>query len=193
MTRGPAGKKQVALTFDDGPDAMTLQYLDALDELGVRATFFVIGAHAAKHPDRVLEYARRGHEVCNHGYSHRPLPAMGPAQLVDELARTNDLLPPSITPRPFVRPPRGLVSPRSIARVFAAGYTTALWSLDSDDCRTRDPRVVEERVHPERVRPGEVVLLHEFQPWTLAALPVVVGRLRDAGYSFPTLGEMLGY
>ena len=193
VTRGKRAGKRVALTFDDGPDEMTADYLDVCDKLAVRATFFLIGANIARSNGAVLEYVRRGHEVAGHGYTHTPFPKLAPAVLVDELTHTSDLLPASAPSRPFVRPPSGRVTPQSIARVAAAGYTTVLWSLDSDDCRTRDPRVVEERVAPSRVKGGEIVLLHELQPWTLRALPRIVDGLRGAGFELCTVGELLGY
>jgi peptidoglycan/xylan/chitin deacetylase (PgdA/CDA1 family) len=191
VTRGPGRGKRIALTFDDGPDEMTPRYLDVCDALGLRATFFLIGENVAKHPGAVAEYVRRGHEVAGHGYTHTPFPALAPAVLVDELSHTQDLLPPSTLRRPIVRPPQGRVTPATIMRLAASGYTTVLWSLDSDDCRTRDPRVVASRLAPARVRAGEIVLLHELQQWTLDALPDVVGSLRGAGYTLCTVGELL--
>ena len=74
-------------------------------------------------------------------------------------------------------------------QVAAAGYTTVLWSLDSDDCRTSDPSEVEARV--SRVDAGEIVLMHEGQKWTLEALPGIVSRLRDQGFEPTTVGELL--
>lgn len=66
---GEAG--HLALTFDDGPDPVsTLAFLDALDSLRWRATFFMLGEMAAAHPDVAKEVARRGHEVAVHGYAH---------------------------------------------------------------------------------------------------------------------------
>lgn len=196
VTRGPRSsrdKRRVAITFDDGPDEMTPRYMDACDALSLRATFFLIGENAAARPDAVLEYVRRGHEVAAHGYTHTAFTKLGPAVLIDELARATDLLPPSTSPRPLVRPPKGAISPASVVRTALAGFTTVLWSLDSDDCRTRDPKVVEARVAPSEVRPGEIVLMHELQPWTLDALPGIVGRLRDAGFELCTVSELLGY
>ena len=192
FTRGKTDRKRVALTFDDGPDKLTREYLAACDHLDLRATFFVVGENVEKDREAVLEMVRRGHEVAGHGFTHRPFPGLGEAELVDELARTADLLPPSFSRRPFVRPPTGAVTLSSLARTAAAGYTTALWSLDSDDCRTTDPRVVEEKVSPANVRNGEIVLLHEEQRWTLDALPRIASRLKDAGFAFVTLTEILG-
>jgi peptidoglycan/xylan/chitin deacetylase (PgdA/CDA1 family) len=77
-------------------------------------------------------------------------------------------------------------------RIAAAGYVTVLWSLDSDDCRTRDPRVIVRRLAPRRVAPGDVVLMHEMQPWTVEALPDAVTSLRSAGYAFVTVSELIG-
>lgn len=185
-----AWRKRVALTFDDGPDPMTRAYLDVLRDLDVRATFFLVGEQAARHPSAPLEYLEQGHDVGGHGWTHEAFTPMSSARLGEELARMAAVLPPRAG-RPLVRPPRGLLSPRSLLRLASAGYVTVLWSLDSDDCRTREPRVIERRLDPTNVSPGEVVLLHEMQPWTLKALPTVVRSLRDAGYELVTIGELM--
>lgn len=182
-------RKRVALTFDDGPDEMTPRYLRTLDQLHVRATFFLLGMNAERRPGLVRSIVAAGHEVASHGFSHRAFPSLDGRALVDELIHTADLLPPSPTPRPLVRPPRGELTPATLARVAFAGYTTVLWSLDSDDCRTRDSIEVQERLGG--VRAGEIVLMHEGQSWTLSALPTIVGRLRRAGFELTTVGELL--
>jgi peptidoglycan/xylan/chitin deacetylase (PgdA/CDA1 family) len=186
-----ARRKRVALTFDDGPDAMTRRYLDALRDLDVRATFFIIGEQAELQSGIAREYRRRGHEVGGHGWTHAPFSTMTSARLRDELRRTRAAIPVGLQRRPLVRPPRGMLTPRTLARLAAAGYCTVLWSLDSDDCRTTDPRIVERRLRPENVSTGDVVLLHEMQPWTLQALPRVVSGLREAGYELVTVGELM--
>jgi peptidoglycan/xylan/chitin deacetylase (PgdA/CDA1 family) len=183
--------RRVALTFDDGPDLMTLQYLDALDWLGVRATFFFVGENARNAPKTVAEVVRRGHEIGGHGWSHTPFPALEAHELLAELARTQAVLPAPADGPKMVRPPRGSLSARTLFQVRAAGYVTVLWSLDSDDCRTRDPLEIERRVSPFGVRPGEVVLMHEMQPWTLRALPAVVRGLRAGGFDLVTVGQLM--
>ena len=193
FAHGPrrAAQRRVALTFDDGPGEMTAAYLEVLAELDARATFFLIGEQVARSPGCEIEYLRRGHEVGGHGWTREPFPAMTSARLGDELARMDAVLPWPKGLRPIVRPPRGILSPRALVRLAAAGYATVLWSLDSDDCRARDPRVVERRIHPSNVAPGDVVLLHETQPWTLKAIPAVVRGLRDAGYELVTVSELM--
>jgi peptidoglycan/xylan/chitin deacetylase (PgdA/CDA1 family) len=190
-TGSPHGLKRVAITFDDGPDEMTPQYLEMLDRLGVRCTFFLIGKNAEMLPSMVNEVVAAGHEVAGHGFSHRSFTSLSVQELVDELIHTSDALPPSPGARPLVRPPYGQLNLASLVRVAIAGYTTVLWSFDSDDCRTYNPKDVEARLDPANVRSGEIVLMHEGQAWTLAALPAIVGRLREAGYELVTVGDLL--
>ena len=189
--RRDRNRKRVALTFDDGPDAMTLEYLDVLAHLNVRATFFLIGEKAAREPGLVREYRRAGHDVGGHGWSHDAFSRMSDDRLRDELARTESALGAAEGRLRFVRPPRGAISIRSLVQIAAAGYTTVLWSIDSDDCRARDPRIVERRVAPKTIGPGDVVLLHELQSWTIEALPSIVTSLRREGYELVTISELM--
>ncbi len=187
--RGESRARRVALTFDDGPGEQTFEYLDLLDRLDVRATFFLVGAACVARPAAVRAIAARGHEVASHGFTHRSFPSLDVWALFDELSRAQRALVPSKRPRPLVRPPRGATSTRSLLQCAAAGYQTVLWSLDSDDCRSDSPDVVARRV--AMAMPGDIVLLHEEQPWTLAALPRIVEDLRRRGLQPVTVSELL--
>jgi peptidoglycan/xylan/chitin deacetylase (PgdA/CDA1 family) len=191
VRRGATKAKDVALTFDDGPDELTDAYLDVLDRYDARATFFLIGKACAAHPDAVRRIVARGHEVAGHGYEHIAFPKLSGDALESELARTAALLPPPSTRRALVRPPTGRTTPTSLARVARAGYSTVLWSRDSDDCRTQNPDEIVARLAPEALTPGEIVLLHECQPWTLAALPKILENLGNAGWRTVTVGELV--
>ena len=188
--RGARRDRRIALTFDDGVDPLTRAYVDVLDHHGARATFFVIGRTAEDHGDELREMARRGHEVASHGYTHRRFTRMTGAELREALARTSALLPEG-PGRSLVRPPHGSTTAWSLVRCARAGYRTVLWSRDPDDGSVRSAEEVAARLVPERVRPGDIVLLHEGQSWTLEALPTVLRRLRDAGYGFATVSELL--
>ena len=192
VKRGVTGAHRVALTFDDGPHEMTDAYLDVLDRYGARATFFVVGKECAPRPDVLARIAVRGHELAGHGYTHDPFPTMTAAGLRDELARTSALLPAPSTRRRLVRPPRGATSLRSLAVCAHAGYTTVLWSRDSDDCRTLSKDDVVARLAPDGLAPGEIVLLHEGQTWTLEALPRALEAFARAGWRAVTVGEIIG-
>lgn len=189
LRRGLRANARVALTFDDGPDESTPAYLDALDALDVRATFFVLGGSCALRPALLHAIIARGHEVASHGFTHRHFTRLGAREIRDELELTRDQLPPATRARPWLRPPGGEIDARSALTCMRAGYALALWSLDSDDCRTRDPSRVADRV--ARARPGDVVLLHEGQRWTLDALPAMVGRLRAAGLEPGRLADVV--
>jgi peptidoglycan-N-acetylglucosamine deacetylase len=191
IRRGPTELRRVALTFDDGPDPMTSRYLDLLDQLGVPATFFVLGQHCERYPDLAREYVRRGHQIASHGYDHQRFPSLSWSALRDQLERTDAVLGPQPVARPWVRPPYGKVDARVLGQLLAHGATIALWSLDSHDYEIRDPDELVARCAPSEVASGEVILLHEGQQWTLDALPRIVDSLRGAGYEMVTMADLL--
>ena len=190
LRRGPATARRVALTFDDGPDHLTTKYLDLMDELGVPGTFFLLGEYADRHPDLVREYMRRGHQIASHGYDHQRFTKLGYSALRDQCARTEKSLGGQITGRPWVRPPHGSLHTTSIFTLLASGYTVALWTLDSCDYGDKDPAVLIERCSAPKCEPGEVLLFHEGQEWTLAALPAIVHSLHEAGYECVTMHDL---
>jgi peptidoglycan/xylan/chitin deacetylase (PgdA/CDA1 family) len=198
--RGPEGHRQahrkpgrVALTFDDGPNSLTRDYLETLERLGARATFFLVGKFCAAHPELVAEIAARGHELASHGYTHRRFTELSHDELSDELERTQALLPPPTNGnRPLVRPPHGAVSLRSMLTCSRQGFTTVLWSFDSQDWCKKEASQVAETFQERDVQVGEIVLLHEGQTWTMDALPTIVGALEKAGHELVTVRELLG-
>lgn len=184
-------RRRIALTFDDGPTPLTRDYLDVLDQLGARATFFLVGELCAQSPELVREIAARGHELANHGYTHRPFPKLGDRELSRELALTQSLLPSTRQGRALVRPPYGAVSPTSLLTCARQGFTTVLWSLNSGDWARHDPAEVAKTFCAREAAGGDIVLLHEGQPWTMNALPTIVGELKKAGHELVTVSELL--
>ncbi|MEO6775979.1 MAG: polysaccharide deacetylase family protein [Kofleriaceae bacterium] len=190
LRRGPAASRRIALTFDDGPDEMTLRYLDVLDDLGVPATFFVLGEHAHAHPDLVREYVRRGHQVAGHGYDHQRFTKLSRGQLLDQCERTDTAIGGQPTGRSWVRPPHGSLDSRSLLNLRVAGYVVAMWSLDSCDYSDREVASLAERCSPQAVSAGEVLLFHEGQQWTLEALPRIVTALHASGLECVTMADL---
>jgi peptidoglycan/xylan/chitin deacetylase (PgdA/CDA1 family) len=188
VRRGPTARRQIALTFDDGPEALTREYLDVLDRFNARATFFVLGSLLEPRREELLEMVRRGHQVASHGFTHKRFPRMTADELDEELRATAALLP--VSPgRPLVRPPQGATSLSSLMRCALAGYTTVLWSLDSDDCRTESVTQVIDKLRQSRS--GDIVLLHEGQRWTLDALAPILEALGGSGLRCVTVDELL--
>src|SRR5262249_47452467 len=133
IVRGPEGVRGVALTFDDGPDPETTkEVLDVLERRGVKATFFVIGAKAAKHPEMVRAIVERGHEVGVHSFAHDRLFSLRGAKRVRaDLERAVRTIEEITKTRPVLfRPPIGHTNP-TIARVadeldlVVVGWTVA--------------------------------------------------------------------
>jgi peptidoglycan/xylan/chitin deacetylase (PgdA/CDA1 family) len=192
IRRGPASARRVALTFDDGPGPLTGAYLDRLDQLGVPATFFLVGKLVAEQPEVVRDYLRRGHQVAGHGWDHTAFTALKPGALRDQVRRTDAVLGPQPTGRPWVRPPYGAINTRVLTQLVIGGHVVAMWSFDSFDHMMHDVDALVTRCDPRGVAPGEVLLFHEGHEWTLAALPDIVGRLREDGYELVTMFDMFG-
>lgn len=188
--RGPTDVRRVALTFDDGPHAMTERYLECLADQGAPATFFVMGYYVEQRPGIVAEYLRGGHQVAGHGYYHKRFTRLRPDELSGQLARTERSLGP-VPHRRWVRPPHGALGPLDAATMLASGYTVAMWSLDSKDHDRSPPETLIERCAPARVRPGDVILFHEGEESTLAALPRIIAALRRDGFELVTMADLL--
>jgi peptidoglycan-N-acetylglucosamine deacetylase len=190
LVRGPRAQPRVALTFDDGPTELTSAFLELLEQHRARATFFLVGKLCERLPEMTAAIARAGHQVGGHGFTHRLFPELTNEELLDELERTDRLLPGPKNGRRLVRPPHGSVSARSLIACARAGYVTALWSHDVSDSRARSAREVIAGFERNPPSAGEIVLLHEDHRQTLEALPQLLTELSARGYELVTLDEL---
>ncbi|WNM36518.1 polysaccharide deacetylase family protein [Streptomyces sp. Li-HN-5-11] len=194
---GRAG--HVALTFDDGPDpACTPHFLDALDRLAVRATFFVLGESVARYPELSRHITERGHELAVHGWTHsRPwLPALGRDSR--ETARAAQVVHDTTGLRPqWYRPPYGILTSGRWAAARRAGLRPVLWTAWGKDWTAEaTPASVRATVGAD-LRGGGTILLHDSDRasspgcWraALGALPGLVAACRDAGWEVGPLSE----
>jgi hypothetical protein len=140
--RGPTDRLVAALTFDDGPnEPYTSQVLDILANLGVKATFFVIGGNAERFPAAVERAAREGHEVGNHTYDHHILPLKGPRAIGEQIERTSSLIERLTGVRPLLfRTPHGWRSPWVNRVSLEHAVRPVAWTLScsgpSPECAT---------------------------------------------------------
>src|SRR3954447_2988348 len=197
LGRGQPGS--VALTFDDGPHPEgTPAVLDALDQLGWSATFFVLGAQARRHPELVTDTARRGHEIAGHGDEHRSLLARSPRAAYGDLRRATDTVAgiTGVAPR-WWRPPYGVLSGPALIAAHQLGLRAVLWSAWGRDWRpdaTADSVVRDLVAAPTS---GGTLLLHDSDvtsapgSWrtTVAALPLLAQQLSSRGLSVTTLRD----
>jgi peptidoglycan-N-acetylglucosamine deacetylase len=189
----------VALTFDDGPDPVsTPRFLDLLDELEVRATFFVLGSRVARHPGVVAETAARGHEVAVHGWTHKPQWLPHPQRDVTELRLACDVVEQACGTRPeWFRPPFGVLTAGLWRAARLAQLRPVLWGAWGKDWEEQRTAREVERTVLGSLRGGTTVLLHDTSPdgrseaWrtTLEAVPGIVESCRRAGWDVGPLAE----
>ena len=179
-----------ALTFDDGPDPIwTPAVLDALARAGARATFFVLGEAAARHPDVVRRTLAEGHAVELHGHAHLRHPAHPAERIADDLERGLAVLS-GLGARPSLwRAPWGDLAPFTPELAALAGLRLAGWTADTHDWRGDDAAAMLAAV-ADRLEPGAVVLAHDgLGPGalrdgcaeTVALIPLLVAAARERG------------
>jgi len=191
MASGPPGSRSVALTFDDGPDpTYTPAVLDRLRVLGVRATFFVVGARAASHPGLVSRIAAEGHEIGHHSYAHMPPDDTSARVLISEARRTSFLLERIIGRSPSLfRPPYGKLTPGKLLGLWALGLTIVLWNRDPKDFARGAAEPIRSWFEREPLAGGDIVLLHDVHAHVAPALDTIVERAARLGLGFCTPSE----
>ena len=192
---GDRARPRVALTFDDGPHPVyTPQLLDALAELEVPATFFVVGEGVDAHPELARRIVREGHELGNHTYRHRYLPLTRSRAVAAELHATDRAIVRATGRVPVLaRPPYGGRSPRNVRVFQRLRKRVVLWDVNSFDWKGKPAGHVALRVM-SRIQPGSIVLLHEARDGgdaTIDAVRLLVPALRAEGYELVTVSRAL--
>ncbi|MFC0393140.1 polysaccharide deacetylase family protein [Paenibacillus mendelii] len=195
-------KNEIALTFDDGPDPVyTSQLLDLLKKYNAKATFFVVGIHAERNPELLRRMHEEGHVIGIHNYVHKSNWFMRPGTVKKQIHRTSEIIKKATGERTvYYRPPWGIVNLFDFSNL---GYLQIiLWSALFGDWRSR---VGSDRLHKrmmKKLRPGEVLLLHDCGATLgadrdapanmLAALEPFLDAGKQRGYEFITVPEMIG-
>lgn len=185
-------EKKVALTFDAAwGDDYTLGILDILDKHDIKGTFFLVGFWVDKHPEHVKEISNRGHEIGNHSTNHPYMTQISDDEVVKELKTTSDKIEELTGNRPVLfRPPFGDYDDRVINLCRENGYYVIQWDVDSLDWKELGVQPVVDRV-TRNVRNGSIVLFHNNAKYILEFLPIVVERLKEEGYEFVTVSELI--
>ncbi|MEK4003753.1 polysaccharide deacetylase family protein [Paenibacillus sp. FSL H3-0333] len=171
----------VALTYDDGPNpSTTTNLLNALQQNGLRATFFNIGQNAQNNPSLVLAQKNAGMWIGNHSWSHPNLTQLGASQVTSQITQTQQTLQ-SITgtaPKLF-RPPYGATNATLKSIQAQNGLTEVLWNVDSQDWNGAGTAQIVAAVGT--MKNGDVILMHDqYQP-TLQAVPQIAQNLKNRG------------
>ncbi|MCW2900802.1 MAG: Bifunctional xylanase/deacetylase precursor [Streptosporangiaceae bacterium] len=184
--------KCVALTFDDGPVMDTSKVLDMLKAKKARATFFLLGMQAVQFPDIVKRQAAEGHEIGNHTFTHAKLQGAPAGTVLSEINRTQNAIKGVTGKWPTVlRPTYGSTDKQLDGICQQHKLSEILWSVDPVDWKDRDSKKIADRVVTQ-AQPGGIVILHDVKPTTVAAVPEILNKLSQKGFTFVTVSEIYG-
>jgi len=207
--------KNLALTFDDGPNpSVTPQLLELLAQHNAKATFFLVGKFVRECPDLAKEIATRGHVIGNHTDTHPNLFFCGPDETKEQLVRCQEAIHRATWAAPrWFRPPFGFRSPWLIEIAQRHGMRTAMWTSIPGDWRAKPAEWLIERMKPIAAEAqgglaqtakgaaatGQVICLHDGdythqngdRHHTVEALAYWLPRWRDLGLEFVTMDQAL--
>ncbi len=203
----PGARKDLALTFDDGPnDPYTLRLLDVLGKHDVKATFFLIGRYVMQRPDIAREIAQRGHVIGNHTFTHPLLIFQPAARIRQEILQCREAISDAVGKHSnLFRPPWGGRRPGvfgpgvfSIARQL--GLEPVMWNVTGYDWDAPSVEYIEQKV-ARKIRSAAVVLLHDGghaafgtdRSKTVEAVDRLIARFKSEGRGFATIPQMMNY
>lgn len=199
IMEGTTQTKNIALTFDDGPDnKSTPQILDILGEYQIPATFFVVGENIKRYPKIAERIVNEGHQIANHSQSHLRPTELSNRELMLEVLPVEQGLRglTNLSQSPFYyRPPYGLLTSEQIMELAKKGYIVISWSVDSLDWAGSTSGEIKDKVIKSSF-PGAIILMHcaggkDGRINTVKALPKIIHELIDLGYGFLTIDGLL--
>jgi peptidoglycan-N-acetylglucosamine deacetylase len=200
FTGRPRESRQLALTYDDGPnDPHTLRLLEVLSRHEAHATFFLIGSRVRQRPDIVREIAAAGHLIGNHTFTHPLLTFKSTSQIRRELLDCRSTLEDSVGLHSnLFRPPFGGRRPAVLSVARDLALEPVMWNVTGYDWTAPPAQVIEQKV-AKRVRGGDVILLHDGghtqmgadRSQTVIATDRLITRYKSEGYTFVTIPQMM--
>ena len=190
-----AGRKLIALTFDDGPaDPYTEKYLEILDQYGIKATFFNLGQNIKEYPDLAKKIVDSGNELMSHTHQHQQLTKLDAASLQSEFRDAFDLIDSTTGHQTTsFRPPYGDFTEGSWLKSGGLASLSVLWNLDSEDWRRAGADSIVSKSTTGAFS-GAIILMHDGggdRTQDVEALPRIISTLQSEGYEFVTVGELM--
>jgi peptidoglycan/xylan/chitin deacetylase (PgdA/CDA1 family) len=198
------GTKQLALTYDDGPnDPHTLRLLEVLAKHDVKATFFLIGRYVQQRSDLAREIVKAGHVVGNHTFTHPLLIFKSAAEIRQELSACRSALEDAVGGNSsaisnLFRPPFGARRPAVLRIARELGLEPVMWNVTGFDWTAPPSAVIEQKV-TKQIRGGDVILLHDGghkqmgadRSQTVKATDHLIAKYKPEGYEFRTIPQMM--
>ncbi len=185
-------KPMVALTYDDGPGGKSeTKILKTLEKYDAVATFFYLGNRVANFKDNAVKASEIGCEIGNHSWSHPQLSTLSKKQIKKQISKTNKAIEEytGIEPKLY-RPPYGDYSDKVLE---AVDMPAILWSVDTLDWKTRDPKKIFKVVKKTKKLDGKIILMHSIYDETAKATSKMVPWLQKQGYQLVTVSELIQY
>ena len=195
----PPTSRQLALTYDDGPnDPHTLRLLDVLARHSVHATFFLIGRYVEQHPGIVREIAHAGHTIGNHTFTHPLLTFKSETEIRRELSQCRAALQDAVGEHSnLFRPPFGGRRPAVLRVARELGLEPIMWNVTGYDWNAPPAEAIERKV-AKQIHGGDVILLHDGghkqfgadRSQTVLATHNLLKRYKAEGYEFVPIPQM---
>ena len=197
----PRSSRQIALTYDDGPnDPHTLRLLEVLARQDVQATFFLIGRHVQQHQEIAREIVQAGHAVGNHTFTHPLLTFKSESEIRQQLSECRAALQDAIGEHSnLFRPPFGGRRPAVLRVARELGLAPVMWNVTGYDWNAPPAEAIERKV-AKQIRGGDVILLHDGghkqmgadRSNTVIATDHLIATYKSEGYDFLTIPQMMG-
>lgn len=187
------GRKEIALSFDDGPvQHYTPQVLAVLKDQDVKAAFFCVGRRISENENLLRQVHGEGHLIGNHSYSHHTLfDLFSSGRMLSDLQEMDHITGRVCGLRPHLfRPPYGVINPNLKKAIIQAGYAPVGWSVRSMDTVIRDEKTLLKKLLAA-LQPGAVFLFHDTSKTTVSILSEFISTVKDSGYDIVRLDKML--
>lgn len=187
-------KKIIALTFDISWGNQTpMPVIEILKENNIKCTFFLSGPWVKQYPDIAKQIQKNGHEIGSHGYRHINLSTLSKAEIKEEVMKAHKNIQEitGIQPK-LIRTPNGDYNDNVIEAIHEVNYEAIQWGTDSLDWMNPGVNTIIERV-TKKAHPGDIILMHASDTCkqTAEALPVIIKNLKEQGYEFVTVSELI--
>ncbi len=186
-------QKKVSITFDCAWEASDIpDIINTLKEHDVRASFFLVGHWAEKHPDAVKMMAENGHDVANHSYSHLRMGAIDNGKIRSEIAKCDDVIKKITGKKPeLFRAPYGDYNNNVVLAARELNEFTIQWDVDSLDWKPGiTPEQIKNRVL-KKVNNGSIILFHNDTQHTAKLLPSIIEALKSQGFEMVPVSELI--